>query len=145
MNWLRNFAMIWMVATTVHAPFPVCDGDNLASGQTASLHFEVLNHSFDLDFILLGCDLPDDYDDGPLDVDPEEGSSSAFGSPYTSPGQPLKLCLWNSFDAWGTLFCMPPERSIACLARTADRSSCLPFLNFSFGKLSQSGNAHFHC
>lgn len=145
MNWLRKIAIIWMVATTVHAPFPVCDGDNLPSGQTASLRFAVLDHSFDLDFILLGCDLPDDYDDGPLDVDPEEGSNSAFGSPFTAQAQPLKLCVWSSAETWGTLFSSTPDRSIACLARTADRSSCLPFQNFSFGKLSQSGIAHFHC
>jgi hypothetical protein len=150
MNWFRQTLIIWMVATIGHAPFPVWDGDNLTSGEIASIHLAVLDHSFDLDFILLGCDLPDDYDDGPLDDDPEQGASFVFGAPFAAQSN-LTLSnlarLSSQFvpTAPGSLCFLSQDREVSPAIRLAEPLSCLPFQNFSFGKLSQSGIAHFHC
>lgn len=145
MNWLRKIVIIWMVATAVHAPFPVCDGDNLASGQPVSLHFAVLDHSFDLDFILLGCDLPDDFDDGPLDIDPENGSSFIFGAPFSAQISSVKLNSGRIQKIHKSLGCFSSVLGVSNTVRKWDMAPFFPFQNFSFGKLSQSGIAHFHC
>tara|TARA_R110002095_G_scaffold30689_4_gene29805 strand:- start:3090 stop:3494 length:405 start_codon:yes stop_codon:yes gene_type:complete len=134
-----------MVATAVHAPFPVCDGDNLASGQTVSLHFAVLDQSFDLDFVLLGCDLPDDFDDGPLDIDPENGSSFVFGAPFSAQISSVELTSGCIQKVHKSLCYFSSVVGAANLACASDIAPFLPFQNFSFGKLSQSGIAYFHC
>ncbi|HAH48766.1 hypothetical protein [Gimesia sp.] len=145
MNWLRKIVITWMVATAVHAPFPVCDGDNLASGQTVSLHIAVLDQSFDLDFVLLGCDLPDDFDDGPLDIDPENGSSFIFGAPFNAQVSSVKLYAGCIQKVHNSLCRFTTVVGAANSVRASDIAPSLPFQNFSFGKLSQSGIAHFHC
>ena len=67
-----NLIIGWMVATSAHMPFPICDGDNVGKishvrDVSAYIVFD------DVDFVLLGCDEPDDPDDAPVDVDPEDG------------------------------------------------------------------------
>jgi len=73
--------VLWMVANTLHLPVPVVDGDNLKSG-AAHQPVAVDRPFFDVDFVLLGCDPPDDTDDGPMDDDPESGSHSPFGPSF---------------------------------------------------------------
>lgn len=64
-----------MVATTAHLPFPVCDGDALGGAPQSTYTSAVPARGlFDIDFVLLGCDLPDDFDDGPFDDDPDDGN-----------------------------------------------------------------------
>ncbi|QDU36705.1 hypothetical protein Mal4_09940 [Maioricimonas rarisocia] len=76
----HNLVTLWMVATTAHLPFPVCDGDD--TGSIAGPHASVAGPAdrFDIDFVLLGCDAPDDPDDGPVDHDPESGTFA--GDPF---------------------------------------------------------------
>lgn len=83
MSFTHRILIIWMVAVTSHLPFPVCDGDNLRSWELPSLEAEGGSVQIDIDLVLLGCDLPDDVDDGPVDDDPEHGSGS-FGADFTS-------------------------------------------------------------
>ncbi|HUG92841.1 MAG TPA: hypothetical protein VML55_18515 [Planctomycetaceae bacterium] len=65
--------MIWLlVASLAHLPLPIWDGDDVgtrgpAAGWTAS-------NPHDVDLILLGCDFPDDSDDGPTGDDPDDGT-----------------------------------------------------------------------
>lgn len=86
MSFTHRVLIKWMVAVAVHLPFPVCDGDNLRSGEIPTLAANVGSPAFDIDidFVLLGCDLPDDPDDGPIDDDPEDGSNSYLGVYFTS-------------------------------------------------------------
>lgn len=74
----------WMTASIAHLPLPVCDGDTLTSEQsTVHLAYPspVRTSLIDIDVILLGCDAPDDPDDGPVDDDPEHGDSSGNAFP----------------------------------------------------------------
>lgn len=84
----RRIIVAWMVASILHVPLPVCDGDNLTSGQSADGHALPVSLWLDFDFVLLGCNPPDDCDDGPLDDDPEDGSHSPFGHAFTLPKPP---------------------------------------------------------
>ena len=77
---VHKLVTLWMVATTAHLPCPVCDGDDTGSraNPTAAPTRQV--SGFDIDFVLLGCDAPDDPDDGPLDDDPDTGT--VVGGPF---------------------------------------------------------------
>ena len=82
MSRFHRIIIIWMMAVTIHLPFPVCDGDDLRSGELHELAGPEDIVPIDIDLILLGCVPPDDVDDGPLDDDPEGGSS--FGADFTT-------------------------------------------------------------
>jgi len=78
----HNLLMWCVVSTTAHLPFPVLEIDGLdggtcawecLSGAVSACIPAPVGRTFDLDFILLGCDAPDDWDDGPVDNDPERG------------------------------------------------------------------------
>lgn len=84
MTHLARIIVAWMIATTLHAPFPVCDGDTLGSNDSTKAHVQDDSRLIDIDFVLLGCDPPDDPDDGPIDPYPEDGST-AFGFQCTRP------------------------------------------------------------
>lgn len=145
MNWLRKIVVIWLIGTTAHAPFPVFDGDVATSSQLASLQFVVGDRAFDLDFVLLGSDLPDDYDDGPLDIDPETGSVFGVGVPISNISNANLLIFWLSQRHDQNHSRLIPDKD----KRKQVPGSLVPpftaFLNISFGKLSQSGIAHLHC
>ena len=127
----------------MHAPFPVFDGDNLRSGETPLYPAASTFDAFDVDFVLLGCDLPDDSDDGPIDDDPEHGSSSTLGPLFScqkttsslsdshSDWQPHPFA-WTGIGTMDTVgaTCPPPRIAVRY---------------FSFGKLSQSGIARLRC
>ena len=75
-------------------PFPICDGDNV--GQAAHVRdvkaFVIFD---DIDFVLLGCDEPDDPDDSPVDEDPEDGEF-IFGPSNRHQGTDLPIApLWS--------------------------------------------------
>ncbi|MEW4528301.1 hypothetical protein [Maioricimonas sp. JC845] len=76
----RKLVTLWMVATTAHLPFPVCDGDDTGSLADPTASATTLADRFDIDFVLLGCDAPDDPDDGPVDDDPDSGTCT--GGPF---------------------------------------------------------------
>lgn len=82
MPFLHRIIITWMMAVTIHLPFPVCDGDDLRSWELHRLACPEEIVKIDIDLVLLGCDPPDDVDDGPVDDDPEGGSS--FGADFTS-------------------------------------------------------------
>ncbi|MBN2128098.1 MAG: hypothetical protein JW741_01325 [Sedimentisphaerales bacterium] len=55
-----------LVLHCAHMPVPCSDGAEQTAGEQ-----RVEEEEADIDFILLGTDLPDDVDDGPIDDDPE--------------------------------------------------------------------------
>ena len=144
MSWSHRLLVLWMTAAAVHLPMPVGDGDDLKSGEavTASAPQTVC---WDIDFILLGCDPPDDCDDGPVDDDPENGSGSPLGSylvhiqskapdvSNTASAAPLEL------GAPGREFCDDGGR------RRPQHPRRRPLRNSSFGKACQSGLAVMRC
>lgn len=126
----------------MHVPFPVFDGDNLKSGQSRPAVTTYVSDVYDVDFILLGCNPPDDSDDGPVDDDPEDGSNSVFGPSYPyqkTMGQSISHGDWHQHDLAGNGNC-PVER-----AGCAEQRTEVCFRHFSFGKLRQSGTAHLRC
>ena len=126
----------------MHVPFPVFDGDNLKSGQNRSVLTTYVSDFYDVDFILLGCNPPDDSDDGPMDDDPEDGSNSVFGPSFScqkSMEQSLSHVDCHQYELAG-IGNYPIER-----AGSADWRAEVCFRNFSFGKLCQSGTAHLRC
>ncbi len=145
MNWLSRIVVIWLIGTTAHVPFPVCDVDLAASGQLTSLQFIVGDLAFDLDFVLLGADLPDDYDDGPLDIDPETGSVFGFGVPISTKSNANLLRLRLSQRQDQKYSRLLPDKDKRKLVPDILVPPFTAFLNLSFGKLSQSGIAHLHC
>ena len=73
----QKLIVFFMMATVGHLPLPLCDGANLGSESRAGVrpaHCSSSWSQFDIDFVFLGCDAPDDMDDGPIDDDPEGGS-----------------------------------------------------------------------
>ncbi|MFG0332445.1 MAG: hypothetical protein ACF8TS_03695, partial [Maioricimonas sp. JB049] len=76
----HKLVTLWRVATTAHLPFPVFDGDDAGSIAAPSATVTGLADRFDIDFVLLGCNAPDDPDDGPVDDDPESGAFA--GDPF---------------------------------------------------------------
>ena len=129
-----------MLAANMHLPIPVFDGDNLKSGEACPATAISQVDAYDVDFILLGCDLPDDTDDGPVDDDPENGSNSVFGP----------LCLKATWVRVFLLACAP--YAFACVNSgcydgtiITDQQIEVTFRDFSFGKLCQSGTANLRC
>jgi hypothetical protein len=131
-----------MAATTMHVPFPVFDGDNLRSGESRPFTATSTDDAYDVDFVLLGCDPPDDSDDGPFDDDPENGSNSAFGPLFTclkSPSQSVFPLDWRLHQlAWSSSGSSDRVGVVGLATEVA-------FRHFSFGKLFQSGTAHLRC
>ncbi|MEX0703519.1 MAG: hypothetical protein WD069_15600 [Planctomycetales bacterium] len=73
----RKLTLCWMLAATAHLPFPVWDGDDRGSGDAARTEaLDCGSGTHDIDFVRLGCDAPNDPDDGPFDDDPDEGNSA---------------------------------------------------------------------
>lgn len=137
-----KFLISYMIAVSIHMPIPMCDGDNLRTGGIQDSDASV--HSFlDIDFILLGCNFPDDVDDGPVDDDPEDGTASSFGPLVTrattiSLIHPLASAFMLSLDGLSegpNAVPLGHERTFADLS----------FLNFSYGKYCCSGLAVMRC
>lgn len=144
MQHVQRVVVWWMLAVAVHLPIPLCDGDNLKSSEPPAPGTTPWAWT-DIDFVLLGCDLPDDVDDGPFDRDPENSDDSPFGpsfvraridsienASHTGPDlQPPNLhgaVLWiRSLSAGETL--------------TAHRSTRY----FSYGKTCRNGLAVIRC
>lgn len=76
---LSTYVTCWAIAVTAHLPVPVFDGDDRGSRHCGCADYDmaVCTHAvttfLDIDVVLLGCDEPDDPDDGPFDDDPERG------------------------------------------------------------------------
>ncbi|WP_296454312.1 hypothetical protein [Rubinisphaera sp.] len=142
MNWIHRIIVTYMVAATMHVPFPVFDGDNLKSGEIHPTAAAADNDDNEVDFIFLGCDPPDDSDDGPVDDDPENGSSSASGHLLASPrldyGSIVQIDLHQFHFAWSAL----PEFNDVAADSLRDE---IPFRYFSFGKLCQIGIVCLRC
>lgn len=68
---LNTLIVTFLVASLAHVPVPVWDGDDVGSRGTVA---ETTVNARDVDLILLGCDLPEDCDDGPTDDDPDDGT-----------------------------------------------------------------------
>lgn len=141
MCWIHRIIVAYMVATTMHVPCPVFDGDNLKSGEAQPTNTTVANDTYDVDFILLGCDPPDDSDDGPVDDDREDGAYSIFGPLHsvvkTGPSH-FWICSCHYDFVWSRSRSNGPLRS--CKFKIE-----FVFRQFSFGKLCQSGAAHQRC
>lgn len=142
MVWIHRIIVAYVVATTMHVPFPVFDGDNLRSGETHSATAKSTTDAYDVDFILLGCDPPDDSDDGPVDDDPEDGSTSIFGPLYST----LKTGCQSLFSVTSdhNEIVWSSHRNNDHLRAYAWQFEFV-FRQFSFGKLCQSGTAHKRC
>ena len=130
-----------MIAIVMHAPIPVFDGDTLRSGELP-VNQVTSSNSCDVDFILLGCDPPDDSDDGPIDDDPENGSGSAFGLPF-APQKTTSQCISNLGCHQNFLFWTKVATVVAGTSRPQVEGVVVP--HFSFGKQCQSGTAHQRC
>ncbi|PQO46696.1 hypothetical protein [Blastopirellula marina] len=131
--------MAYVVAAIMHVPVPVLDGDNLRSGEIASATASSTADDYDVDFILLGCDLPDDSDDGPVDDDPDDGLNSSFGPAYSI----AKTGCQTLFSATGDHPAISERRCGAGAHRRLRGSPIeIAFRHVSFGKLCQSGTAH---
>lgn len=138
----HRLILTYMVAAIMHVPFPVFDGDNLKSGQTRSATTTYVSDYYDVDFILLGCNPPDDSDDGPVDNDPEDGANSVFGPAFScqkSIDQSISNLDWHQHELADSGN-HPVER-----AGCADQRAQVCCRHFSFGKLRQSGTAHLRC
>ena len=94
-----------LILNLVHAPFPICDGDDalLSDGVRSLCEHQQANTTFaepsielerpdwdldippigDVDFIFLGLDPPEDPDEGPFDSTPESERTSYFPSSST--------------------------------------------------------------
>ncbi|MAT15940.1 MAG: hypothetical protein CMJ46_11805 [Planctomyces sp.] len=131
-----------MVLTTMHAPFPVLDGDNLRSGETRPHPPVTYSDWFDVDFVLLGCDLPDDSDDGPVDDDPEDGSDSAFGHPLSVARSFSKSLLHGGLYDYIHARMNVSQIDAFDPFPARDEHS---YRDVSFGKLCQNGIARLRC
>lgn len=144
MHWSHRLLVLWTVAAAVHLPMPVGDGDDLKSGE--SLFARAAPAScWDIDFILLGCDPPDDCDDGPVDDDPESGSGSPLGSylihiEAKSPDFSARARVAPA----GGLASRAMSGGVAPLGKPRI-SRLRSDLYFSFGKSCQSGLAVMRC
>jgi len=142
MIWLHRIIVTYMVANIMHIPFPVFDGDNLKSGESRHSVATSPADKYDVDFIFLGCDPPDDSDDGPVDDDPENESNSALASlllRLNSRCQSLLQLDWHIQGYPWSLSGPSPQVSFATMRAEG------AFRFFSFGKLCQSGSAHLRC
>lgn len=132
---LHKFVLYWIVAAAAHLPIPVWDGDNVGShgddGQVQRFDPSgVSDDVFDIDMVLLGCDQPDDPDDGPFDDDPERDDPCSGTFPVYLPSKLVKAP-WRKVDLFypsqlgGGLVvnaCVFPDRLHAArLSRVADR------------------------
>ena len=130
----NNLMVCWLIACALHLPFPVWDGDNIGRSNLGTLGCCMHNGRdatlfSDLDFVFLGCDPPDDVDDGPVDADPENGSGPFGAVPmlhydresrlmdYGIPGgmasQDLTCCSLRCEDQEGC-FCRTSASSSPC-------------------------------
>lgn len=70
MDHFHRLLVMWMVASTIHLPVPVCSANHLQSAQAH--HSSSLPHSsLDIDFLHWGCILTEDSNGGPDDREPE--------------------------------------------------------------------------
>lgn len=82
---LRAAVLSWLIASAAHLPIPIWDGDDVGSesAHQCQVSFKSCSHiacelgRFDIDLVLLGCNSPDDPDDGPFDDDPDPGDTHA--------------------------------------------------------------------
>lgn len=141
MRWSHRLVVLWTVAITLHMPMPVSDGDGFTTGACAADHQPFVG----IDFVLLGCDLPDDCDEGPIDDDPESGSSSALGS--------IVICVGAKTSASSAAVrSLPTGERVAVHQLAVLQSVNRPRvsvddsrLDFSYGKCCQSGLAVLRC
>lgn len=144
MHWSYRLFVLWTVAAAVHLPMPIGDGDDLKSGQSRTVT-ATQRPGWDIDFILLGCDPPDDCDDGPIDDDPENGMGSPFGSCWVH----VEIKSFG-LSKRGTSVPAQPlcARRLICGFRplsTRRASGHFPRPRFSFGKSCQEGVAVMRC
>ena len=71
---LNTMIVTLLVASLAHLPVPIWDGDDI--GSHGAVAGSTVN-ARDIDLILLGCDLPEDCDDGPTDDDPDDATLDA--------------------------------------------------------------------
>jgi hypothetical protein len=141
MSLARRIIIIWMMAVTIHFPFPVCDGDDLKSWESPAAALWNESLEIDIDLVLLGCLLPEDADDGPVDDDPEKGAGSAFGDYFTSLSSSngeTQNPLTGHFGGGEYLVICPN-------AETGDGILALPHALLSLGKSSQQGPVVLRC
>lgn len=75
-----RFVLFWMLATVLHLPFPVIGGEDLRYVDLHGTLAEVETPlclvrqlaGIDIDYILIGCPVPDDVDSGPIDTAPRD-------------------------------------------------------------------------
>ena len=146
MRWYHRLLVLWTMAAAIHLPVPVGDGDNLKSGESL-LARAAHSSCWDVDFILLGCDPPDDCDDGPVDDDPESSSGSPLRSYLVHASVAGKSLDLSAAVRLGTVDELITRHVVGRLGRGAlPRSSGRRgVLDFSFGKSCQCGWAVMRC
>lgn len=78
MDRIRRCLALWMVASTIHLPMPVCQSADL-NCQSIEYSGAIHHAFFDVEQVLSGCQLVDDENDGPVDRDRDQGVESPFG------------------------------------------------------------------
>lgn len=141
----HRLTLLWVMAVSLQLPVPVCDGDDCGALSAASMRKTACaGFRLDIDFILLGRDLPDDVDDGPVDDDPDDHHGAAFDTFLRScHGRICRAVLTR----YRSLLPVQEPADTATLRLSVTRTGSIDpsRLNLSFGKRCGSGLVIIRC
>ena len=107
MSYWNHLVLLWMLATVLHLPMPVVDHDAPQSATADHSRVETAWPipglwgwlGIDIDYILVGCSVPDDFDDGPVDTIPSQDVKLLGAFPLFVKGEiPVSLGLCPLLD-----------------------------------------------
>lgn len=115
----KTLVIWWLAGSLLHAPFPVLDADKTA-GPVDCWSGPAAFSLSDIDFVLLGCDLPEDSDDGPIDNQPEHGTGPFAAShvAYRAAGSSNRISMSGPSRIL-TIPCVLPGFEPTCYCRVA--------------------------
>lgn len=107
MSYWNRLVLLWMLATVLHLPMPVVDHDEPRPARA-----ELTRNEFacpvpglwdwigiDVDYILVGCSVPDDLDDGPVDPVPSRDVQFLGAFPLFVKGEiPATVGIYSPLD-----------------------------------------------
>lgn len=125
---LQRLACYWILATVLHLPLPMIDGDGWCEfnapqagheqTQAPAPRYRIRICGFEINYFFVGCPAPEDLDHGPVDPESETDLPMLGAYPlFLKAGELTPLAFdWQPLNTWNFLAIVPqvvPEVSDA--------------------------------